>query len=126
MNKRHLSPYELGKLGEDYALEYLQNKKFHILEKSFRFYRGEIDIIAREKRTLVFVEVKSRSSKSFGSPKWAITPQKKRNLSKAALYYLKMTDQSGANARFDVVSILSNEDGMEIELIRNAFDLAYP
>jgi len=115
-----------GKVGETAAVQYLKKRGYRIIEQNYRTKAGEIDIIAREKRTLVFVEVKSRSSKSFGSPKWAITPKKKRNLSKAALYYLKITDQSGAKARFDVVSILADEDGMEIELIRNAFDLAYP
>ncbi|MBW2614211.1 MAG: YraN family protein [Deltaproteobacteria bacterium] len=115
-----------GKVGESVAVQYLKKQGYKIIEKNYRTKVGEIDIIAKEKGSLVFVEVKTRRSRSFGSPKWAITPQKKRNLSKAALYYLKTTDQSGADARFDVVSILADEDGMEIELIRNAFDLAYP
>jgi len=117
---------EIGKKGETVAVRYLKKLGYRIIEQNYRSNAGEIDIIAREKHSLVFVEVKTRSSRSFGSPKWAITSKKKKAISMAALYYLKMTNQTGADARFDVVSILVQEEGTQIELVRNAFDLAYP
>jgi len=117
---------KLGKKGESAAVRYLKKKGYKIIEQNYRTKVGEIDIIAKERGTLIFVEVKTRHSRSYGSPKWAVTTKKKKTISMAALYYLKMTNQSNADARFDVVSILYSESGMEIELVRNAFELAYP
>lgn len=117
---------EIGKKGETVAVCYLKKQGYKIIDQNYRSKAGEIDIIAMEKKTLVFVEVKTRSSRSFGSPKWAITPKKKKAISMAALYYLKMTSQTDVDARFDVVSILVQEEDTQIELVRNAFDLAYP
>ena len=117
---------EIGKKGETVAVHYLKKQGYRIIEQNYRSKAGEIDIIAREKQSLVFVEVKTRSSRSFGSPKWAITPKKQKAISMAALYYLKMTHQNDVNARFDVVSILLQGEDTQIELVRNAFDLAYP
>lgn len=117
---------EIGKKGESIAVRYLKKQGYKIVEQNYRSKAGEIDIIARERKTLVFVEVKTRRSKAYGNPKWAVTPKKQRAISMAALYYLKMTSQPGANARFDVVSILVQGEDTQIELVRNAFDLAYP
>ena len=117
---------EIGKKGETVAVHYLKKQGYRIIEQNYRSKAGEIDIIAREKQSLVFVEVKTRSSRSFGSPKWAITPKKQKAISMAALYYLKMTHQNDVDARFDVVSILLQGEDTQIELVRNAFDLAYP
>jgi len=117
---------EIGKKGETVAVHYLKKQGYRIIEQNYRSKAGEIDIIAREKQSLVFVEVKTRSSRSFGSPKWAITPKKQKAISMAALYYLKMTNQNNVDARFDVVSILLQGEDTQIELVRNAFDLAYP
>jgi len=117
---------KIGKMGESIAVRYLKKQGYRIVEQNYRSKVGEIDIIAREKQSLVFVEVKTRSSGSFGSPKWAITPKKQKAISMAALYYLKMTNQNNVDARFDVVSILLQGEDTQIELVRNAFDLAYP
>ena len=117
---------EIGKKGESTAVRYLKKEGYKIVEQNYRSKAGEIDIIARDKKTLVFIEVKTRRSRSFGSPKWAVTPKKQKAISMAALTYLKKTNQTGANARFDVVSILVQGEAPQIELIRNAFDLAYP
>jgi putative endonuclease len=117
---------KVGKKGESIAVRYLKKQGFKVIEQNYRSKVGEIDIIAREKHNLVFVEVKTRRSRSFGSPKWAVTPQKQKAISMAALYYLKMTNQTNAAARFDVVSILARGEDTQIELVRNAFDLAYP
>lgn len=117
---------QFGKSGERVAATHLKRKGYRILERNYRNPLGEIDIIAREKGVLVFVEVKTRSSARFGSPKRAVTPAKQRQLSKVALAYLKTTRQSHSPARFDVVSVCTEEAAPAVELIRNAFELAYP
>jgi putative endonuclease len=116
---------KLGKEGESIAVQYLIKNGYKILETNYRTKLGEIDIIAKDKKTIVFVEVKARRSVHFGSPKWAVTPQKQKKISMVALYYLKTTDQSNVNARFDVVAITANRDRPQVEIIKNAFDLAY-
>ena len=118
-------PQKFGEKSENLAAWYLKKNGYKILEQNYRNRMGEIDIIAKEKKTLVFVEVKSRRSIRYGSPKWAVTPKKQRKISMVALYYLKTTQQIDAKARFDVVSITSNRDEPQIEIVRNAFDLAY-
>ncbi len=86
---------------------------------------GEMDIIAREKDTLVFVEVKTRTSMAFGPPQLAVNSTKQMQLSKVALYFLKEKRLEDIKARFDVVAILLRPKGEEIELIKDAFDLKY-
>jgi putative endonuclease len=87
---------------------------------------GEIDIIARHKGVLVFVEVKARRSLRYGHAKLAITPAKKRKLSLVALTYLKKHAKVDTRARFDVVAIQAEDDRVEIEVLANAFEPAYP
>lgn len=116
---------QFGKRSERLAAEYLKRKGYRILETNYRSAVGEIDIIASDEGTIVFVEVKSRSSKRFGSPKGAVTPAKQRKISMAALDYLKRAGQTGARARFDVVAIDTASGKTDIEVVRNAFALAY-
>jgi len=116
---------KFGKESESVAVRYLKKNGYKILEQNHRNKIGEIDIIAQDKKTLVFVEVKATRTDSFGSPKWAVTPKKQRKISMVALYYLKATKQNKAKARFDVVAISSSQDNPRIELIKNAFELAY-
>ena len=116
---------QFGKRSEHLALNYLKRKGYRIVETNYRSRVGEIDIIAREKDTLVFVEVKARSSRRFGSPKGAVTPAKQRKISMSALDYLKRTGQTEASARFDVVSIDTAAGQTAIEVVKNAFTLAY-
>lgn len=116
---------KFGEKGESLAAWYLKKNGYKIIEQNYRTQLGEIDIIAKEKKTLVFVEVKARRSTRFGNPKWAVTPKKQRKISMVALYYLKTTNQTSAKARFDVVAITSNQDQPQIEIVKNAFELAY-
>ena len=116
---------QFGQRSEQLAAEYLKLKGYCILETNYRSGAGEIDIIAWDKKTLVFVEVKARSSSRFGSPKAAVTPAKQRKISMAALEYLKRTDQTGVRARFDVVAIDTAAGKPAIEVVKNAFTLAY-
>jgi len=116
---------QIGKTGESIAVQFLRSKGYRILEQNYRTGLGEIDIIAWDRKTLVFVEVKARNSRRFGNPKSAVTSRKQRKISMVALQYLKSTDQTRAKARFDVVAISSANASTQIELIKNAFNLAY-
>lgn len=114
-----------GKIGEQMAAAYLQEAGYQILERNYRCPFGEIDIIAREGDTLVFVEVKSRRSENFGLPQLAVGPEKQRRISRISLYYLQSHRLDEANVRFDVVAILLRRENPSIELIKDAFELAY-
>jgi putative endonuclease len=121
LNKRQ----QFGKESESLAVRHLKKNGYKILEQNYRNKLGEIDIIAKEKGVLVFVEVKARKTLLYGNPKWAVTPQKQRKISMVALYYLKDTKQSHVKARFDVVALSLSKDNPRIEIIKNAFELAY-
>ena len=116
----------LGNMGESIAATFLKGAGFSIVERNFRCVCGELDIIARDGRTIVFIEVKCRNNKIYGPPQLAVTPFKQRQISKAALVWLSKKRLYDAEARFDVVAIVLHEGDLpEIEHIRNAFDLAY-
>ena len=114
-----------GVRGESLAVKALKRNGYKILEQNYRSKLGEIDIIAKERDVLAFVEVKARRTDQFGNPKLAVTPQKQRKISMVALEYLKQTEQMDVKARFDVVAIRLLRDHQEIEIIKNAFELAY-
>jgi putative endonuclease len=80
---------ELGRRGEEVAFRFLKKKGYRIIEKNYACKMGEMDIIAKEKDTLVFIEVKTRTSSLFGPPQLAVNFSKQRQLSKVALNYLK-------------------------------------
>jgi len=116
----------LGARGEDIAAAFLKGQRFTIIERNFRCKMGEVDIIARDGKTVVFVEVKTRRSEAYGPPQAALTPFKQRQISKAALAWLAHKRLHEASARFDVIAILLREHQVPaIEHIRNAFELAY-
>lgn len=116
---------ELGKKGEEIALRFLKKRGYRIIERNYVCKMGEMDIIAKEKDTLVFVEVKARTSTTFGPPQLAVNSSKQRQLSKVALNFLKEKQIEDMKARFDVVAILLGPKGEEVELIRDAFDLKW-
>ena len=113
----------LGARGEALACTLLKEKGYKIIERNFKTPIGEIDIVAREGQTLVFVEVKTRESTAFGSAKWAVDRKKQQKLSRVALYYLNLKAWKDLPARFDVVAVDLERQGERIELFRNAFDL---
>jgi len=116
----------LGELGESIAVTFLKGAGFSIVERNFTCVCGELDIVARDGRVIVFVEVKCRKNRIYGPPQLAVTPFKQRQISKAALVWLSKRRLYDAEARFDVVAIVVHEHDLpEIEHIRNAFDLAY-
>lgn len=122
---RRMQKKELGKKGEEIALRFLKKNGYRILEKNYVCKMGEMDIIAKEKDTLVFIEVKTRTSTEFGPPQLAVNSRKQKQLSKVALNYLNEKRLKDVKARFDVVAILLRQKGEEIELIRDAFDLSW-
>jgi putative endonuclease len=115
----------LGKKGEDLAVAQLRALKYKIIERNFKCALGEIDIIAREKDTLVFVEVKTRRTRDFGGPAAAVNARKQRQLSRVALTYLNMKKLAQMPARFDVVAVELIPPAPCIEVLRNAFELLY-
>ena len=116
----------VGRSGEALAAEYLGRRGYRILHRNYRTRQSEIDIIARHRGIIVFVEVKARRSRDYGHPKWAVTPAKQRRISKAALEYLKKERLMDARARFDVEIGKSMDAEPCIEVFANAFELAYP
>lgn len=100
------STQALGLRGEEIACAYLEKKKYAIVTRRFRMFHGEIDIVARDGTTLVFVEVKARVDDSFGRPEDAVTPGKQRQIRKIAQGYLVENPLGNASCRFDVIAIL--------------------
>lgn len=94
-----------GNFGEDLACKYLEKNNYQILDRNFTSYRGEIDIIALEKNTIVFIEVKTRAQTFCGAPAEAVNRQKKKQIYKVAEYYLYDNNLLNAEVRFDIVEI---------------------
>jgi len=116
----------LGKNGEEIAINFLKKRGYQILEKNYRCRLGEIDIVAKDKEKIVFVEVKTRVSLIFGLPQEAVNYSKQMRLTKLALTYLSYHKLKNVPCRFDVVSILiEGKKPKEIQLITNAFPAAY-
>jgi putative endonuclease len=111
-----------GRLGENEAVRFLEKKGYRIIERNFRTRHGEVDVIAEENGTIVFVEVKARTSAAFGAPEESVGRRKQERIIRASKEYLFTEDLTDHPARFDVVGIEIGSDGMKTELIRNAFE----
>ena len=101
----------LGAWGEDQAVNYLRQQGMKILECNFRTPVGEIDIIAKDKNFLAFVEVKTRRGTAFGTPQEAVGQRKQRQIARTAQWYLQSHQNIKLQPRFDVVAILCQSDG---------------
>ena len=110
----------LGNNGEILAARYLMQQGFARLEYNWRSGHKEIDLVAKERDVLVFVEVKTRSTDAYGDAQYAVTPAKIRNLTIAADAYIK-AKKIDLQVRFDIVAITGNEERHRIEHIRDAF-----
>lgn len=115
---------KLGNLGEEIASRHLINKGYLIIQKNFRTKFGEIDIIARDGRYLVFIEVKLRKNLNLGYPREAVDYYKQQRIKNLANLYLAKKRIKDAFIRFDVVEIMmdENENVKSIYLIKNAFE----
>ncbi len=117
---------KLGKEGEELAVSFLKKRGYQILEKNYRCRLGEIDIVAKDKEKIVFVEVKTRSSLTFGLPQEAVNYSKQLRLTRLALAYLSHHKLKDISCRFDVVCILTeSKKPKKIHLITNAFPATY-
>jgi putative endonuclease len=122
--RRTFGPKTLGQRGEAAAARYLKRLGYKIVGRGTHIRRGEIDIIAVDGRTIVFVEVKTRDSSIAGEPHEAVDLEKQKRLTRLALVYLKRHGLLDYPARFDVVSILwpKHRRRPEIQHIKNAFE----
>ena len=115
---------EVGNRGEELAVQFLKRKGIKIIERSYRVKAGEIDVIAKDRQTYCFIEVKSRSTDKFGTALEAVDSKKKKRMTRAALWYLQSRRLTESPCRFDVVAI--QQDGAEkpkIEWVQNAFEM---
>lgn len=115
-----------GKRGEDLACRFLRRRGYKILYRNFRGRRGgEIDIVCRDRDTLVFVEVKTRADEDFARPFETLRHKQRERISVGGLAWLRLLDNPDILFRFDVVEVvLTENERPRLELIRNAFQLA--
>ncbi len=111
---------DLGKKGEIAAKQYLSEKGLEIIAENWRYGKGEIDIIAMQDNTIIFVEVKTRSSDYFGNPELSVSLKKQRQIIKTANAYIELNEINN-EARFDIVAIVMNKTATRIEHIENSF-----
>ncbi len=118
---------EIGSLGEKLALEFLKAKGYRVKCKNFRTPFGELDIVATHRGSIVFIEVRTRTTSSLGPPFLSVTRIKQAHIIKNALFYLKRYGRIDSNWRIDVVSVkLDSERALEnIEHIENAVEEIY-
>lgn len=111
-----------GKLAEELAAKHLEKHGLKLLTRNFRCPLGEIDLVAQDNKTIVFVEVRSRSTASYGSPQESVARTKQKRLTRLARWYLKQYDLEKQPARFDVIAIIWQSGHPQLTWIVNAFD----
>lgn len=116
MYQRH----ETGKIGEDIAVRYLNEKGYQIIERNFECIQGEIDVIAKDKKELVFIEVKTRASALYGLPKEAVDKTKKKHIYKSAEYYIYLKHLENTPIRIDVIEVYKKNDKYKLNHIKQA------
>lgn len=119
MYKRHIT----GKKGEDMAEKYLLENGYEILERNFSCRQGEIDIIAKENKEIVFIEVKTRTNKKYGEPIEAVTYIKIKHLMKSIEYYLYIRNLEDSFIRIDVIEIYQSKYKNLLHHIKNAITM---
>ena len=111
---------ELGKKGEQLAVDFLIENGYKIVERNYRFDKAEVDIIARKEDTLAIIEVKTRSTSDFGNPQDFVKPKQIKRLVKAVDEYVTV-NKLDVEVRFDIVAIVQKNKGSNIEHLENAF-----
>ena len=112
----------LGRSGEDLAVEEIERRGYAVLDRRYRTRHGEIDIVAEDGDTIVFIEVKARATGQRGTAAEAVTPHKQRKLVAMATDYLSRRHLTDRRCRFDVVAIDGVGEGQCLTLYRGAFD----
>lgn len=111
---------ELGKKGEQMAVDFLINNGYDIIERNYRFDKAEVDIIAQLQDTLAIIEVKARSTIDFGDPQDFVKPKQIKNLVKAVDEYIIVNDLE-VEVRFDIIAIVKEGNKYQIEHLKDAF-----
>ncbi|MCE5264879.1 MAG: YraN family protein [Deltaproteobacteria bacterium] len=119
-----LTRIHMGRRGEEIAAAHLAKAGYRIIEHNYRCPFGEIDIVAEEGETVVFVEVKCRSSERYGDPQLAVGREKQKKMARIAMHYLSEKRLCSRPARFDVVAVKLLPGRVQIELIRDAFEVS--
>lgn len=123
MNLQEVTSKQYGILGEELAGCCLKKHGYKILFRNYKCPLGEIDFIAKQEDTLVFIEVKARRSEHMGAPEESVSYFKRRKIVKSASYFLNHYQIKDIPCRFDVVSVFKVPQwGMDIEIIQDAFD----
>lgn len=112
--------YDLGREGEKMAKDYLVKRGYIILEVNYRHLKAEVDIIAQKGVSLIAVEVKTRSTSDFGNPQDFVKPKQIQRLVRAVNHYVNLKDLD-VEVRFDIISIIKNKSGTQIEHLEDAF-----
>jgi putative endonuclease len=111
---------ELGKKGEQLAVDFLIENNYAIIERNYRFDKAEVDIMAKKGDVLAIVEVKTRSTADFGNPQDFVKPKQIKNLVKAVNEYVD-SNQLDLEVRFDIIAIVKQRNRYDIEHLENAF-----
>ena len=111
---------ELGKKGEQLAVDFLLIKGYDIIERNYHFDKAEVDIIAKQKDVLAIIEVKTRSTADFGNPQDFVKPKQIQRLVKAVDEYITVNDLE-VEVRFDIIAIIKEDTQFNIEHLENAF-----
>lgn len=116
MYERH----EVGKIGENIATKYLEQIGYEILQRNFECKQGEIDIIAKDKKEIVFVEVKTRANMLYGKPNEAVNTIKKKHIYKSAEFYIYIKHLENLPVRIDVIEVYKKKEKYILNHIKNA------
>jgi putative endonuclease len=111
---------ELGKKGEQLAVDFLLQKGYAIVERNYRFQKAEVDIIAKKEDTLAVIEVKTRSTSDFGNPQDFVKPKQIQRLVKAIDEYVTVNNLD-IEVRFDIIAIVKDGNSFKIEHLEDAF-----
>ena len=111
---------QLGKKGEQLAVDFLLDNGYDIVERNYRFDKAEVDIIAKKNQTLAIIEVKTRSTSDFGDPQYFLKPKQIKRIVKAVDEYV-LVNKMDLEIRFDIIAIVKENKGYSIEHLENAF-----
>lgn len=114
---------ERGKMGENLACKYLEEKGYEIIKRNYRCNQGEIDIVAKDNSTneIVFIEVKTRSNLKYGSPAESVQQEKQKHIVNVAKYYIYRKGIAHLAFRFDVIEVFLNNNNYKLHHIKKAF-----
>ena len=113
---------EIGKLGEDIAVNFLKQKGYKILDRNFECRQGELDIIALDKKEIVFIEVKTRTSNKYGTPSEAVNKIKQKHILQSIKYYLYIRNLSDEFVRIDVIEVYIKDNVYKVNHIKQALE----